>query len=162
MLLEQIVSDKARGVVFCRRVRTSSLRKGEVFYARRPHHRREAHVSFDAARLVINPILLVALFCELLLGGPWLCPHGRIFDRDDVFERGRNCPPSGHASRQTTGGLRLANAGSRSCQCSAASLGLGLRRKRSRCRRGSVRSVGSLLTSPAKPPALPERIEAVL
>jgi hypothetical protein len=49
----------------------------------------EAIVSFDAARLVIGSVFPVALFGELLLDGPWPRPHGRIFDRNDVFERGR-------------------------------------------------------------------------
>src|SRR5215470_8545074 len=48
---------------------------------------RQAIIPFDAAGLVINSVLLVALPGELLLGGPGLGPHGRIFDRDLVRER---------------------------------------------------------------------------
>src|SRR5467141_3493988 len=77
---------KIRGVVFCCRVRTSSLRKGEVFHARSQQQRRERIVSFDAARLVIRFVLLVALFGELLFDSPWPRPHGRILDRDGVLE----------------------------------------------------------------------------
>src|SRR6266851_5426807 len=89
-LLQRIIFDahKVRGVVFCRRVRTSPLRKGELFHTRPPHQPREAVVSFDAAGLVIKSVLRVALFGELLLDGPWPRPHRRIFDGHDVFERG--------------------------------------------------------------------------
>src|SRR6267154_1687714 len=89
-LLQRILfnAHKICGVVFCCWVRTSSLRKGEVFHARSQQQRRERIVSFDAARFVIRFVLLVALFGELLFDGPWPRPHGRIFDRDDVLERG--------------------------------------------------------------------------
>src|SRR6266702_7425736 len=70
------------------RIRTSSLRKGELFEASSMQQPREAIVSFDAARLIINSVRLVALPGELLLGGPWPCPHCRIFDGHGVFERG--------------------------------------------------------------------------
>src|SRR5262245_46388881 len=46
----------------------------------------QAEVPFDAARLVIDSVLLVALPGELLLDGPWAGPDGRIFDRDLVRE----------------------------------------------------------------------------
>src|SRR5215831_13754350 len=68
-------------------MRTASLRKGELFSTRSPHQSRETIVSFDTARLGIKPVLLIALPGELLLDGPGLRPHRRIFDRDDVFER---------------------------------------------------------------------------
>src|SRR6266446_1535620 len=68
------------------RIRTSSLRKRELFEASSMQQPREAIVSFDAARLVINSVLLVALPDELLLGGPCSSPHGLIFDRDLVLE----------------------------------------------------------------------------
>src|SRR6516162_9123611 len=48
---------------------------------------RETKVSLDAARLGVNSVLLIALPGELLLGGPWPCPNGRIFDSDLVSER---------------------------------------------------------------------------
>src|SRR5438105_14826180 len=47
----------------------------------------ETEVAFEAARLGINSVLLVALPAELLLDGPGLGPHGRIFDRNLVGER---------------------------------------------------------------------------
>src|SRR5712691_12486912 len=47
---------------------------------------RETIIAFEAARLGINSILLVALPAELLLDGPGPDPHGRIFDRDLVGE----------------------------------------------------------------------------
>src|SRR6267378_3742792 len=75
-----------RGVVFCGRVRPSSLRKSEVFHARSQQQRRERIVSFDAARLVIRFVFLVALFGELLFDGPRPSPHGRILDCDGVLE----------------------------------------------------------------------------
>src|SRR5260370_23992121 len=68
------------------RIGPSSLGKGALFHAPTPQQPRQAEVSFDAARLVINSVLLVALLRELLLGGPWPRPYGRIFDRDLVFE----------------------------------------------------------------------------
>src|SRR5216683_1334660 len=76
------------GAVLGLRIRTSSLRKGEVFHARSTQQPREAIVSFDAARLVINSVPLIALLGELLLHGPGLSPHCRIFDGHDIFERG--------------------------------------------------------------------------
>src|SRR5260370_4801471 len=47
---------------------------------------RETKVAFEAARLGIQSVLLVALSGELLLDGPRPRPHGRIFDRDLVRE----------------------------------------------------------------------------
>src|SRR5438552_5291035 len=69
-------------------VRTPSLRKGELFQAPSMQQPRKAIVSFDAARLGINSVLLVVLPDEILLGGPWPRPHRRVFDRYSVFERG--------------------------------------------------------------------------
>src|SRR5712671_2222940 len=74
------------------RIGTSSLREGELFDAPATQQPRKAKVSFDAARLVIKSVLLVALLGELFLDGPGLRPHGRIFDRDLVFERRRAGP----------------------------------------------------------------------
>src|SRR5262249_30206070 len=68
---------------------TSSLRKGELFRARSPHQSRQTVVSFDAARLIIKSVLLVALPGELLADRPGLRPHRRIFDRGNVLKRGR-------------------------------------------------------------------------
>src|SRR2546423_14546852 len=91
MLLERILfdADKIGGVVFCGRVGAFSLCKGEVFHARRVHQACETIISFDAARLVINPVLLIILPGELLFYGPGPRSHRRIFDGDLVFERRR-------------------------------------------------------------------------
>src|SRR6202011_1112642 len=109
-LLQRILfdADKICRVVFCCRVRTSSLRKGEVFHARSQQQRREGIVSFDATRLVIRFVFLVALFGELLFSGPWPGPHGRIFDRDDVLERGWSSPsPALDQVQILTGALKI-------------------------------------------------------
>src|SRR5438445_12108043 len=71
------------------RIRTSSFRKGALFHAPSTQQPREAIVSLDATRLVINSVVLVALLGELLLDHPGPRPHRRIFDRDRVFERVR-------------------------------------------------------------------------
>src|SRR5215831_4851515 len=52
------------------RVRASALRKGEVFHARSTQQPRQAIVSFDAARLVIDSAVLIALLREFLPDGP--------------------------------------------------------------------------------------------
>src|SRR5215467_1705334 len=75
------------GTVFCRWVRTTSLRKGKFFHARSTQQPRVAIVSFDAARLVIKSIVLIALLRELLRDCPWLRPHSRVFNCHHVFER---------------------------------------------------------------------------
>src|SRR5712675_1047451 len=85
-------ADKSRGAVLGGRIRALPLRKGAVFCARSTQQPREAIVSFDAARLVINSVRLIALLGEFLLYGPGLSPHGRIFDGHDVFKRGRGGP----------------------------------------------------------------------
>src|SRR6478736_7397125 len=69
-LLQWIVVAKSRCVVVSERVRTFSLREGLIFQTCVAHDRREADISFDAERLVIDPILFVALFGEFLLHGP--------------------------------------------------------------------------------------------
>jgi hypothetical protein len=66
-----LIAINERGMVFCRRVRTSSLCKGEFFDARAPHQPGQSIVSFVTARLVINPVCLIVLPAELLLDGPW-------------------------------------------------------------------------------------------
>src|SRR5439155_10246799 len=53
---------------------------------------RQTIISFDATRLVVDPVVLLALPAELLLGGPWPRPHGGIVDRDNVFNRVRPNP----------------------------------------------------------------------
>jgi hypothetical protein len=52
---------------------TSSLRKGEVLHAPAMQQPWEALVPFNATRLGIQSVLLVALSAELLLDGPWPC-----------------------------------------------------------------------------------------
>src|SRR5215831_16490685 len=79
-------------VVYGSRIGPASLRKGQFFYAPSVQQSRKAEVSFDAARLVIKPVLLVALLGELFLHGPRPRPYGRIFDRDLVCKRGRASP----------------------------------------------------------------------
>jgi hypothetical protein len=69
------------------RIRTTSLDRGAFFHAPSMQHPGQAHVSFDAARLVIDPVPLVALPRKLLLDPPRPRPFGRIFDRDVVLER---------------------------------------------------------------------------
>src|SRR5215475_3326529 len=69
------------------RVGTPSLRKSELFDPPSMQQSRKTKVSFDAARLGVNSVLLIALAGEFLLGGPRPCPHGRIFDSDLICER---------------------------------------------------------------------------
>src|SRR5258706_8505404 len=82
-----MVVAKSRCVVVGKRVGTSPVSEGIIFQPRVPHDCWEPDVSFDAARLVINPVLLIALLCELLLHRPWPCPHRRILDGDLICER---------------------------------------------------------------------------
>src|SRR5215471_12404021 len=70
----------------------SSLRKGKLFHAPSMQQSRQAKVSFDATRLVIKSVLLIALLGELFFDGPGLGPHGRIFDRHLIFDRGWSGP----------------------------------------------------------------------
>src|SRR5215831_7289424 len=90
MLLQQRIRiiDSAGCVVLGQRIRTFPLRKGNVFQARRLHQGRKAYISFDATRLVVDPVLLIALFRELLLDGPGPRPHGPILDGHGIVERG--------------------------------------------------------------------------
>ena len=74
------------------RIGTSSLGKGRLFRADSPQQPRKAVVSFDAAWLGINSVVLVALLGELLADGPRLGPLGRIFEGNDIFKRGRAGP----------------------------------------------------------------------
>src|SRR5215469_1327812 len=74
------------------RIRTPSVCKGELLHPPAMQQPREAKVSFGAARLVIEPVLLVALPGELLPDAPGPGPHRGIFDGHDVFERGRGGP----------------------------------------------------------------------
>src|SRR5262249_42608158 len=71
------------------RIRTSSFRKGELLHSPSMQQPREAKISFDAARLGIKSVVLVALPSELLADGPRLRPHRRVLDGHHVFKRGR-------------------------------------------------------------------------
>src|SRR4029453_851476 len=94
LLLERIVfnAHEIGCVVLGGRVWAAPFRVGGLLHARSANKPWMAVVSFDAARLVIEPVVLVALLCELLLDGPGPGPHGRIFDRNDVFKRVRPGP----------------------------------------------------------------------
>src|SRR6516162_4237413 len=87
-LLKRILfkAAKAPYAVHRSRIRTTPLCKREFLRTRSTHHASESVVSFDAARLVIDSVLLVVLFRELLFRRPGPRPHGRIFDDHDVFE----------------------------------------------------------------------------
>src|ERR1700686_3032681 len=71
-LLERVLLDahEVRGIVLGGRARTAALRKRQVLDPRRPQHGREGIVAFDAAWLVVDPVLLLALSGELLADGP--------------------------------------------------------------------------------------------
>src|SRR5262249_21852738 len=71
-------------------VGTPSLRKSELLDPPSMQQSREPKVSFDAARLGVNSVLLIALSGELLLGGPRPCPHSRVYGSDFVCERVRS------------------------------------------------------------------------
>src|SRR5580700_323534 len=88
-VLIQDEAARAADAVPRRRIGASSLREREVFGTPPVQQARQAIVSFEAARLGVNPVLRFALPRELLPDGPGLGPHRRVFDRDDVFERGR-------------------------------------------------------------------------
>src|SRR5580704_14876135 len=79
--------ETALDVVDRSRIGTSSLGKGELFNAPAMQQAWEAEVTFDAARLVIEAVLLLALLRVIFLGGPWPRPHGRVFDGHGVFDR---------------------------------------------------------------------------
>src|SRR5580704_630935 len=93
-LLERVLLDahEVGGIVLGGRTRTASLCERQVLDPRRPQHGRERIVSFDAARLVVDPVLLLALSGELLADGPGSRPYGRVLDGHHVFERVRAGP----------------------------------------------------------------------
>src|SRR5262249_32458268 len=99
LLLQRIVfnAHEIRGVVLGRRVWATSLRIGQLFHTCTPQQPRMAIVSFDAARLVVEPVVLLALSREILFDGPGPGPHRRILDRHDVFQADRTgAPPALH------------------------------------------------------------------
>src|SRR5690349_17554209 len=63
---------------------TQSLRKRLIFNAVSMQQSGQTIVSFDAARLGIDSVFLVALQGEFLFGGPRPHPHCRIFDGDGI------------------------------------------------------------------------------
>src|SRR5262249_34149621 len=85
-------ADKIGGAISCRGMRTPTLGEGKLFHARASQQPRKTIVSFDAARLGIKPVIRVAQLDEILLGGPWACPHRRIVDRNRVFKCIRTGP----------------------------------------------------------------------
>src|SRR5262245_9477233 len=89
-LLQRVLQNlgicKIRRVVRGRWIGTASLRKGGVFHAPSMQQPRETIVAFDAARLGIDTVLLVALLREFLFESPRPRPHSRIFDCDLVGE----------------------------------------------------------------------------
>src|SRR5690349_4445932 len=89
VLLERILlnAHEVRGVVLGGRVGAMPLRERKVLHAGRLHHRREREISLQAARLVIDPVGLVALAGPFLLDGPGPRPHGRVLDHRHVFQR---------------------------------------------------------------------------
>src|SRR5580704_8256988 len=92
--LLQRVGIEAAGLVAVPRPRIDAfpLRKGLFFQAPAVQQPRQAIVSFDAARLVIDPVLRLVLFDELLLGGPRPGPGVGIVGRDLIFKRGWSGP----------------------------------------------------------------------
>src|SRR6516165_1859382 len=89
LLVQRIEGGTPRCIVLRQRIRPASLRKLAVFLARRLEHRGIAYISFNAARLVINPVCLFVLLGELLRDSPGTSPNRRILDRHDVLNRGR-------------------------------------------------------------------------
>jgi hypothetical protein len=89
--------DQSRGVVLGCRIGTASLREGPFFQTVSQQPAGKGIISFDAARFVIKPVLLVALLGELVFDRPWPGPYGGIFDGHRVFERpwSRACPALG-------------------------------------------------------------------
>src|SRR5215469_6990163 len=80
-------ADKIRRIILGRRVGAKSLRKREILDTRRLQHRRKRIVAFDAARLVIDAVRLLALLGELLAHRPRPRPHGGVLDGHDILER---------------------------------------------------------------------------
>src|SRR6516165_11357032 len=89
LLLQRIGFLISRCIILGQRIGALAFRKLAVLLARRLHHGRESLVALDAARLVVDPVLGLALAGEILLDGPGAGPHGRILDGGDVFEHGR-------------------------------------------------------------------------
>src|SRR5262249_54296547 len=69
------------------RIGAASLREGAFFHAPSLQQPRQAVISLDAARLVIDSVFLLALSAKLLLDGPRPGPHRRILDPDLVRQR---------------------------------------------------------------------------
>src|SRR6516162_3731647 len=84
----RIPHDSFDAVPGCR-IRTSSFCKCTLFDSPPVQQPWQAKISFIAARLVINSVLLIALPREVYLRGPGPSPDRGILDGDRVFERGR-------------------------------------------------------------------------
>ena len=69
------------------RIRTAPFRKRLLIHTRAEEQRRQAVVPFVAPRLVVDPVLLIALMLQFLPDGPRRRPHRGILDRHLVFER---------------------------------------------------------------------------
>src|SRR5207249_8951187 len=67
-------------------ISTLPLRKGVFSHAVPVQQSWETIVAFDAARLVIDSVFLVALQREFLFGSPRPHPHGRILHCHGIFE----------------------------------------------------------------------------
>src|SRR5262245_37947576 len=94
LLLERIVfnAHEIGCVVLGGRVWAAPFRVGELLHPCSPNEPRMAVVSFDAARLVVEPVVLLDLLLELLLDRPGPRPHGSSFDQDHGFKRVRPGP----------------------------------------------------------------------
>jgi hypothetical protein len=77
LLLKRIAPISSWAMVPGCRIGSFSLRKGKVFRAASTQYPGEAKVSFNAARLVIDSVLVLVLLDELLLGGPGAARTGR-------------------------------------------------------------------------------------
>src|SRR5215470_18528471 len=87
-LLQQRIRCTASGcIVTGQRIRPAALGKLALFLAPIFDDRGMAIVSFDAARLVKDPVFLLLLLGEFLDDLPGTCPHGRVFDDRDIFKR---------------------------------------------------------------------------
>src|SRR6266446_5391598 len=81
-LVEPIFFHKSSGIVLGGRMRPAPLRESEVIDTLPFQQTRMTIIAFDAARFVINPVLLFVLPGVLDLGRPRTRPHCRILDRD--------------------------------------------------------------------------------
>src|SRR5262249_4835298 len=90
----QRVAVKVIGLVGIPRswIDSASFSKSELFRSPPVQQSRQTMVSFVAARLRIDSVLLVALQDKVLLRCPRPHPYRRILDGDSIFERVRTGP----------------------------------------------------------------------